>query len=65
MAKKSKKLLPKQLGGMKIEERPTRRGGDFLSSPTGQRMLAEGLLMVGASGPRPRGPPGLGLPRRR
>lgn len=45
-----KKLLPKRMAGIKIPKQ-IRRGavGDFLASDAGQKMLAEGLLMVGAA----------------
>lgn len=45
-----KKLLPKRMAGIKIPKK-IRQGavGDFLTSDQGQKMIAEGLLMVGAA----------------
>jgi len=50
MTKKTKKsLLPKRIGGVKVPKALRKgRAGQFLTSPAGMALLAEGLAMAGA-----------------
>jgi hypothetical protein len=49
MARKSKTLLPKRIGKVKVSK-SVRKGalGDFLASKAGQALIAEAVLAVGA-----------------
>ena len=49
MGKKSKSVLPKKIAGVKVPK-AIRKGqvGEFLTSPTGQKLVAEAIVAVGA-----------------
>jgi hypothetical protein len=49
MGKKSKSVLPKKIAGVKVPK-SIRKGhfGEFLTSPTGQKIVAEAIVAVGA-----------------
>ena len=49
MGKKSKKALPKTIAGVKVPK-SIRKGrfGEFLTSPAGQKLVAEAIVAVGA-----------------
>jgi len=49
MGKKSKKALPKKIAGVKVPK-SIRKGrfGEFLTSPAGQKLVAEAIVAVGA-----------------
>ena len=49
MGKKSKSVLPKRIAGVKVPK-SIRKGrfGEFLATPTGQKLVAEAIMAVGA-----------------
>ena len=49
MAKKSKNLLPKKIAGVKVPKKVRQgRFGELLASPTGQAVIAEAIMAIGA-----------------